>query len=304
MPVVAILLATRNGEPFLREQLTSYERQTMKNWELHVSDDGSSDQTISIIQDFARNQSRKVSLREGPRRGFFRNFMSLALDESIVADFFAFSDQDDVWKEEKLDRALKCLLPISSEVPAVYFSRTELVDEGGRHLGHSPLFARDPSFQNALVQNIGGGNTMVFNFAARRLLFDWGSVEAVSHDWWLYQLVTAVGGAAYYDPVASIQYRLHGHNLVGSNVGWKARLTRLLGVMRGRFSMWNEVNSKALAGREMKLSPDNRKTLWHFRKAREAMWPLRPYHLYKSGAYRQSIVDNVGMYIAALLGRI
>lgn len=304
MPVVAILLATKDGDRFLGEQLASYERQTMSNWELHVSDDGSSDRSVLIVQDFARSQSRKVAWRDGPRQGFFRNYMSLALDESIVADFFAFSDQDDIWKEEKLDRAMKWLVSVPADVPAVYFSRTELIDVNGRHLGYSPLFAHDPSFQNALVQNIGGGNTMVFNLAARRLLMDWGAVEAISHDWWLYQIVMGVGGAAHYDPVALVQYRQHDNNVVGSNAGWQSRLTRLLMMIGGRVRRWNAVNLKALKACEKKLSLDSQETLRHFRKAREEIWPLRPYHLCKSGVYRQSTVDNIGMYLAAIFKRI
>lgn len=304
MSVVAILLATKNGERFLGEQLASYERQTISNWELHVSDDGSSDRSVSIVQHFALSQSRKVTWRDGPQQGFFRNYMSLALDESIVADFFAFSDQDDLWKEEKLDHAMKWLMSIPAEVPGLYFSRTELIDESGRHLGYSPLFANDPSFQNALVQNMGGGNTMVFNRAARRLLMDWGPVAAVSHDWWLYQIVTGVGGAVRYDPVALVQYRQHDKNLVGANVGCQARLSRLLLMMGGRVRRWNSINLKALLAREKELLLDNQETLRRFRKARKGIWPLRPYHLYKSGVYRQSTVDQLGMYLAALFKRI
>jgi glycosyltransferase involved in cell wall biosynthesis len=304
VPVVAILLGTKDGDRFLGEQLASYQRQTMRNWELHVSDDGSTDCTVSTIQNFARGQSRKVTWRVGPRQGYARNYMSLALDESIIADCFAFSDQDDIWKEAKLDQAMRWLASVPAGVPAVYFSRTELIDAKGRHLGYSPLFRRVPSFRNALVQNIGGGNTMVFNLATRRLLIDWGLVEIVSHDWWLYQIVTGAGGIAHYDPAALVQYRQHDHNLVGANAGWRARLTRLKMIMGGRLRRWNAVNLEALKIRETKLSLDSQATLRRFRKAREGVWLLRPYRLFTSGIYRQSTVDCLGMYLAALFKRI
>ena len=79
--------------------------------------------------------------------------------------------------------------------PALYGARTLLIDPEGAYLGRSPLFCRPPTFRNALVQNIAGGNTMVFNEAARRLLMAAGSaVQVPSHDWWLYLLTTAGGG--------------------------------------------------------------------------------------------------------------
>ncbi|TKT74037.1 glycosyltransferase family 2 protein [Afipia massiliensis] len=301
---IAILLATKDGERFLKEQLSSYARQTLNQWSLHVSDDGSSDATVHLVKRFAETQSRSVDLREGPRQGFFRNFMSLALDERIDADFYAFSDQDDIWNDDKLERAINWFKSISPDVPAVYFSRTELIDESGSHLGYSPLFERDPSFQNALVQNIGGGNTMVFNSCARRLLIRCGSVAAVSHDWWTYQIVTAAGGKAHYDPVPSLKYRQHSGNILGANAGLRARIVRLRMMLSGRITRWNTTNLEAFRSAEEIFSRENSATLEAFSKARKAIWPLRLMYLYKSGVYRQTLVDNVGLFLAVLLKRI
>ncbi len=109
---------------------------------------------------------------EGPKQGHWKNFLSLLHNQPADADaeLFAFSDQDDIWYPEKLRRAADWFSIQPKDVPALYFTRTELMGEDGAHLGYSPLFKRKPSFQNALVQNIGGGNTMVFNRAARLLL--------------------------------------------------------------------------------------------------------------------------------------
>jgi glycosyltransferase involved in cell wall biosynthesis len=304
MPIVAILLASRNGERFLQEQLASYERQTFRDWELHASDDGSSDRTVALIQDFAQMKNRKVVIRNGPQQGYSQNFMSLVRDESVAADFFAFSDQDDIWNDDKLERALGWLSTIPADIPALYFTRTELIDEAGSYLGLSPLFQRAPDFRNALVQNIGGGNTMVFNSAARQLLIDFGCHDAVSHDWWLYQVVTGVGGVVRYDPAPSVKYRQHGKNVVGSGTGWRARMDRLRLMAAGRVSRWNAANLKALGSCRAILSPGSQRTLKHFTRARETMWPLRLFHLYQSGVYRQSSFDQIGLYLAALVKQI
>jgi glycosyltransferase involved in cell wall biosynthesis len=103
-PHVALLLATKNGARYLDEQLCSYIAQTFENWSLHVSDDGSSDDTIDVIKRFATTSGRVRTLCEGPHLGHAQNFLSLARNSSIVADYFAFSDQDDIWYPDKLER--------------------------------------------------------------------------------------------------------------------------------------------------------------------------------------------------------
>lgn len=224
---VAILMCTKNGAKFLAQQLKSIADQTHTNWTLFVSDDGSSDETVDIVARFAREFSQRVVSRLGPGKGVCANFLSLATDPSIDADYFAFSDQDDIWHKNKLERAINWLATVPDQIPGMYCGRTELVTADGQSYGLSPLFTRAPAFQNALVQSLGGGNTMVFNRAAKKMLEDAGRIEVVLHDWWLYQLVSAAGGAIHYDPRPTIKYRQHPNSLIGSNLGWRARIVRI-----------------------------------------------------------------------------
>ena len=221
---VAILLCLFDGGRFLRSQLDSIERQTHRNWLLFASDDGSADEGMTMVRAFQKKHGRdRVTIQNGPGRGFVSNFLSLICQPGVSADYYAFSDQDDVWEDDKLVRALTWLSGIPRETPAVYGSRTSLIDPDGRKVALSPLFRRPPSFANALVQNIAGGNTMVFNEAARQLFIKAGGVVDVpSHDWWLYLLTTASGGLVHYDPYCSVQYRRHERNLVGWNIGMVA----------------------------------------------------------------------------------
>lgn len=302
---VAILLATKNGHRFLGEQLQSYVSQTHGDWSLHVSDDGSSDASGDLITRFADAQLHKVTFRDGPRRGFCRNFMAIAQDRELEGDYFAFSDQDDVWYADKLERALSFLRTVPRTTPALYCSRTELVDENGGHLGFSPRFARAPTFRNALVQNIGGGNTMVFNAAVKRLLETMAQVEVVSHDWWLYQAVSAVGGAVFYDLNPTVKYRQHEGNIVGSNGDLYAKLLRLRMVLAGRMATWNGINVNALRSIQPLFHPSSLETFETFVAARDARGLVgRLFFLHKSGVYRQSPLAQIGLFVAAVLRKL
>jgi glycosyltransferase involved in cell wall biosynthesis len=302
---VAILMCTKNGAAFLGEQLKSIAEQSHTYWSLFVSDDGSTDATAKILKDFAGSRTQNVIVRNGPGQGVCANFLSLATDPSIEADYFAFSDQDDIWYKDKLQRALTWLATIPDDVPGLYCGRTELVSDDGRPYGVSPLFTRPIAFRNAIIQSLGGGNTMVFNKAAKRLLETTGRLDVVLHDWWMYQLVSAVGGAICYDPQPALKYRQHPDNLIGSNRGWRARLVRIRMMLSGRFSEWNKKNIAALRQVPAHLiKPQNSAVLALFAKARTAPLPQRLYYLKQSGVYRQTLLGSVGLLAATVLKRI
>ena len=178
-PLVAILLCTYNGARFLAEQLDSLEAQTHQNWVVIASDDGSSDQTLEILRQYQTKwSSGKLTIRSGSQKGFCQNFLSLACDPEIKADYYAFCDQDDVWLPGKLEAALANIIANQSDdVPYLYCGRTKYVTENLKPCGMSPLFVFPPSFRNALVQSIAGGNTMVFNLAAKNLIEKVGIVD-------------------------------------------------------------------------------------------------------------------------------
>jgi glycosyltransferase involved in cell wall biosynthesis len=303
-PKIVILLAARNGAAFVQEQLDSFRAQTHCNWELLVSDDGSTDATVAIIEAFANTVPQRVVVRPGPRLGSWQNFASLVRAEDIDGDLFAYSDQDDIWLPEKLANAARWFAG-RPDAPALYFTRTEIVDAAAAPIGFSPLFARAPTFQNALVQNIGGGNTMVFNRAARAALQATPpEFEMVCHDWWTYQVVTGIGGVAHYDCWPSVKYRQHGQNLVGANIGWRARLVRMSAFAGGRVVTWNDINLRLLQSIRAMLTPPNANSLDRYASARRAAWPKRLWLVWTSGVYRQSLVENVGLFVGALFGRI
>jgi glycosyltransferase involved in cell wall biosynthesis len=301
-----ILLCTLNGERFLAEQLASLERQTYSRWKLVVSDDGSTDRTISILQAFKRAHAPgKIEIIDGPRRGAPANFLFLACRQTPATGYYAFCDQDDVWEADKLARAVAILEQAPPGVPALYGSRTVLIDETGRQIGLSPLFPKKPTFRSALVQSIAGGNTMVFNQKARDLLVLCGpDLDIASHDWWLYQATSACGGIVHYDSRPSVRYRQHRDNCIGANTGFAARLRRLRMLAQGRFRHWAELNVTALSRLRPRMSAENQHIFDLFCKARHRPLPERARMLFQAGVYRQTLLDNLGLAAAVVLKKI
>ncbi len=307
LPKVAILLCTYYGESYLTEQLDSFLAQSHSNWEVFISEDGSQDATHKILEAYREKWGdERLSVYDGPAKGFSANFISLVCRSTIRADFFAYSDQDDIWEYDKLQRAVDTLQSVPLNIPALYCSRTRLVDTKNQHITFSPLFTKPPVFANALMQNVGGGNTMVFNDAARKILCDAGeNVDVVTHDWWTYMVVSGCGGKVFYDAYPSVRYRQHHNNLVGANSSWSARFMRIRMLWQGRFREWSERNIHELQRIRSKLTPENQKILDQFVAARDCYWLLpRLIGLKRSGIYRQTLFGNLGLIVAAIFKKI
>jgi glycosyltransferase involved in cell wall biosynthesis len=297
-------MCTLNGAQFLPAQLASLEQQTHANWRLIVSDDGSTDATLKILAHFAQRVPQDVEVRQGPRQGPSANFVSLTSDCDIVGDYFAFCDQDDIWLPDKLRHALNWIRNVPAATPAVYGGRTRLVSAAGVPFGRAPLFAKDPSFANALAQSIAGANTMVFNRATKSMVEQAGPLMVVSHDWWLYQLVTGSGGLVHYDPVPQVDYRQHPGNTIGCNRGVRAQLKRVLMVFQGGFSEWNEINLAALHEVRHILTGDARGLIDDYQAMRRGNLYQRVSAFVRSGIRRQTFLGNVALLTAIVLRKV
>jgi glycosyltransferase involved in cell wall biosynthesis len=305
-PGVAILMGTFQGEHFLALQLDSIKAQTYSDWALWASDDRSSDGTVGILESYrARWGTDRLYIKSGPAQGFRANFLSLACDPAIDADYFAFSDQDDLWDPDKLSIAIGWLESVPNEVPALYCARTRLIDEDNQPSGFSPLFPKPFSFGNALVQSGAGGNTMVFNAAARALLIEAGAdVIVQTHDWWTYILVTGCGGKVFYDATPKVGYRQHGKNLVGSNASWLGRLRRARRILIGQFKTMNDRNIAALQRMRHRLSRESLYVLDEFTRARGERLIPRVLGVRRSGVYCQTALSNLALIGATLLKKL
>ncbi|MCS7013168.1 MAG: glycosyltransferase family 2 protein [Chloroherpetonaceae bacterium] len=213
MKQVCILLSTYNGEAYLAEQLDSILRQSYPAFCLWVRDDGSSDGTRALLEQYAA-QHKAMQLFFGENLGAAKSYFWLLANADERADYFALCDQDDVWHIDKLQRAVERLQQEDDTQPLLYFSRFEIVDANLRPLALSPRAVRI-GFANALVQNQATGCTMVLNRAARTLLLSALPVRTIMHDWWIY-LVLSAFGKLLYDETPTLKYRQHARNTIGA----------------------------------------------------------------------------------------
>ncbi len=229
-PRVAVLMAVFRGARFLPAQLASLRAQTGVDLDLWLSRDCDGEEVGRVLEEHRPAfGTGRFHLRAGPQRGAAANFLPLVFDETIRADYFAYADQDDVWEPDKLARAVAALERLPADVPALYGSRSRLIDEGGRLLGLTPLWDhRPPCFRNALAENIISGHSAVFNRAARDLLRASGVRDVPFHDWWTYLLVAGAGGRVLYDPRPGVRHRLHDRNLTSRRMDGPARAFRFL----------------------------------------------------------------------------
>lgn len=312
---ISVLLPTFSGEKYLKEQLASLASQVGVRISLHALDDGSVDDTPTILSDFCKSSKqavvKAVMYSDTPLRSASRSFLRLVKNAMIdpQAELFAFCDQDDIWLPHKLHSAISALTNHSAYLngrPALYGGRTVLVDAQNQPIGLSPHFKNPATFQNALVQNIMGGNTMVFNRAAAALLAQIDDTVVIPvHDWTLYQLVSGVNGLVIYDPEPYVRYRQHITNVIGGNVGWMARWRRVQAVRYGYLKKNIDSNLILLRPFHEQLTPENQSTLQLFEAARVAKKSIqRLYLLRKSCVYRQSFLQNVSLFSACMVGRL
>ena len=194
MKKVQILMSTYNGEKYVDEQINSLLQQDHANLEILIRDDGSKDSTVSILEKYNREYPN-INLIIGENKGVISSFFELAMKASKEADYFAFCDQDDYWKPQKISRAVNLLDKEAPETPLLYFSRLDIVDEHLNSLKQSPIPPRGATLENALIQNIATGCTIVFN---KKLLETFTSHlpnvnQVTMHDSWFYLLATAFG---------------------------------------------------------------------------------------------------------------
>jgi glycosyltransferase involved in cell wall biosynthesis len=220
---VSVALCTYNGARFLSEQLESIAAQTSAPAELVACDDGSSDESIAVLEEFAKTAAFPVRIvRNEHNLGSTKNFEKAI--GACTGEIIALCDQDDIWTASKLDRISRMFA--RNQGVAMVFSDAEAVDESGRPLGYRlwestilPIRGRrlrriraGRLFEVLLRDNLVTGATMAFRSSWRELLLP--IPETWVHDGWIALLLSAVAPCECV-PEALVRYRQHSQQQLG-----------------------------------------------------------------------------------------
>ncbi|MCD7789959.1 MAG: glycosyltransferase family 2 protein [Bacteroides thetaiotaomicron] len=219
---VCVLVSTYNGEKFIKEQLDSLLSQEEICLSIVVRDDGSSDKTLSILQTYSTQDSR-ISYYQGSNIGPTGSFFEL-VDNAPESDYYAYSDQDDVWDKNKLKIAVDLLEKEESMKPNLYYSNLRVVNEEMTFFrnSHSVPLVQNKKY-GCLVENMSTGCTTVFNAKTRNYiqkLISCGGYDKnyyLMHDAWTY-IICKIFGNVVYDFNPHISYRQHENNVVGTSL--------------------------------------------------------------------------------------
>ncbi|HEM3612880.1 TPA: glycosyltransferase family 2 protein [Streptococcus suis] len=214
---VNILMSTYNGQQFLAEQIRSIQEQTYTDWTLFIRDDGSSDRTRELIKDFVEQDQRIrfIDVETDENLGVIKSFHRLVHYDT--ADYYFFSDQDDVWLPNKLEVSLKKAQNYPANLPLMVYMDLKVVNQDLEIMAESMIKSQSHHANTELVQEltentVTGGVAMINHHLAEM----WQVTEDIlMHDWYLALLATAFGKLVFIDQPGEL-YRQHDNNVLGA----------------------------------------------------------------------------------------
>lgn len=298
---VKVLLSAYNGERYIAQQIDSILEQSFKNIEIYVRDDGSSDKTVQIVEEYEK--TGRVHLEKGENTGFIKSFFWL-VENSGDADYYAYADQDDVWFPDKIAMAMEKLEKTEEDKPVLYFSAYDFYDEKLNFVAHQKAGKRCPTFRNALVDCMPLGFNSVFNRAACEQMRAHLPKHSCGHDWWTY-LVCQGLGEVIYDERATVKYRRHNRNVsAGGMVFFKFQIWRFKKFFLGNyFTNVREMLCEYEGFYKDSLTPEDRQTLALFTQKGYRLKVVMK-KLFYPARFRQSIVDELMLRMIFLIGRL
>lgn len=219
MSKVAVLLATYNGEKYVADQLDSLFNQTFKNFTCYIHDDGSTDRTVQICEEYeAKYPEIFTMLRYESTGGAKNNFLSLM--KHVDADKYLFCDQDDVWLPDRIEKMMKAVQNLEGDYLA--FSDLKIVDEKLNILSDSFYSANHVApenidYKNALIKGFIPGCTMMANKNLVEKALRFQNADAIKmHDWWLVLIALMTESRLIYVKESLGLYRQHSANTIGA----------------------------------------------------------------------------------------
>ena len=242
-----VLMSTYNGDKYLRQQLDSLINQDLQTSEILIRDDGSSDETINILEEYSSKYTF-IKYYYGDNKGPAKSFFDL-LNKCDDADYYALCDQDDVWFKDKLSTAVNLLKNEDDNIPLLYCGRFTLTDQDLNPLNSniSKLYSYT-DFAHSLIYHTAPGCTFVFNHKTKELIkkYDVEKEYCVIHDALIHKIV-AMFGKVILDNESHMYYRQHNNNVYGLTANkLKEFIHRIKNFTNGNVSGYRSDTAKSL----------------------------------------------------------
>lgn len=221
--MITILMATYNGERYLRQQMDSLLAQTVQDFVVFICDDCSTDRTLSILKEYEAlyPERIKVNQRKENSGNAWKNFMDMMIGQKD--EYMMLCDQDDIWLPDKIEVTLQKMKEMEccygKEMPLLVHTDLKIVDENLQVISDSLIRMLNADYSKTklhqqIVQNTLTGCTVMYNRALAEYILKKPSYM-VMHDWWLMLIASAFGKIDYVHK-ATILYRQHEKNVVGT----------------------------------------------------------------------------------------
>ncbi|MEG2044548.1 MAG: glycosyltransferase family 2 protein, partial [Clostridia bacterium] len=218
--MIDVLLATYNGEKYISQQIESILSQSYTDFRLLISDDKSTDNTVNIISDIMKMDSRISLFTQQENLGYVKNFEFLM--GKVTNSYFMLSDQDDVWLPNKIEVSLD---KIQKTNALLVYSDLLVVDEKLNVINTSfwksnNLFDKITKYncyEMLMLSNTVTGCTIMANSNLLKQSMPFPISKLVIHDYWLALMAMQKDAVAYID-TPLIKYRQHSNNQVGSGI--------------------------------------------------------------------------------------
>lgn len=299
---ILVLMSTYNGEKYISQQIDSIlSQETNHEIILRVRDDGSKDNTVSILEYYKKKFPKKIELIKGSNIGLNASFFEL-IQHAGGFDYYSICDQDDVWLSKKLEVAIEWLSREDDNKPLLYASTSYLVYDDLKPYGKTREKLRELTIYNTIIQNICPGHTQVFNNALLNLLKKPLDVSNIYvYDSWIANLAMLYGKILF-DNDSYTYYRQHKSNVLGYGNGKLGQLfTSFLHTSSGDGKKYRNQIKYFITINEEKL------------KSEKFYDELRDYinantlkkrlgYIKNCKLYRQNAIENFAFYIAKLFG--
>lgn len=298
---VIVALSTYNGEKYIEKMLDSILNQTYKNVKIYIRDDNSSDNTSKILKKYEKEHNNIKVIYGKENLGYPECFYKV-MSSLQEAKYYFFADQDDVWKEDKISRAVDVLNSLDNNKACAYYCGYYICDKDLNIINKSKIRKNNIKFKDTLFEVCGLEFTMAINHKALELLNKYRPVKSKARGTWMSMLYSS-NGIVYFDNYHCAYYRRHEKSVTSNKLSglgmWKWRIKKFL--VNDNFKDYRGILEEFSQVLNKKLCAKDRKTLNFFLKKgflhniKKCLYPKR---------LRTKFVDEIGLRIMFLIGKI